>query len=94
MQKLALKAILAWKQEGVKPYKENLENLLDDTKFRGELTTLFQGEHTIQPQHRPELVPVLLRLLYGRTISKKGAASGRQGLHATRLLVIRNMGRG
>ncbi len=91
IQRLALKAILAWKQEGIKTYKENLEGLLDDTKFRGELTALFQGEHSIQPQHRPELMPVLLRLLYGRTISKKGAASGRQGLHATRLSVIRSL---
>ncbi|KAF4943176.1 hypothetical protein FSARC_14999, partial [Fusarium sarcochroum] len=36
-------------------------------------------------------MPVLLRLLYGRTISKKGAASGRHGLQATRLAVLRNL---
>lgn len=91
IQKLALKAVLTWKQDGVKPYKENLEYLLDESRFKNELTVLLQGENTIQPQHRGELMPVLLRILYGRATSKKGAASGRNGLHATRLAVIRNL---
>lgn len=91
VQKLALKAILAWKSDSIKPYRENLEYLLDEARFKNELTVLFQGDNQIQPQHREELMPVLLPLLYGRTISKKGAASGRHGLHATRLAVIRQL---
>lgn len=91
VQKLALKAILTWKQEGVKPYRENLEYLLDESRFKNELTVFLQDENLIQPQHRAELMPVLLRVLYGRATSKKGAASGRNGLHATRLAVIRNL---
>lgn len=91
IQKLALKAILAWKQEGVKTYQENLEYLLDDARFKDEIAVFLQGNSVIKPEHRPELMPVLLRLLYGRTISKKGAASGRNGLQATRLAVLRNL---
>ncbi|KAI5861678.1 armadillo-type protein [Durotheca rogersii] len=91
IQKSALKAILAWKQEGIKPYQENLEYLLDEARFKNELTVLFQGDHQIQLEHRAEVMPVLLRLLYGRTISKKGIASGRHGLHATRLAVLRQL---
>ncbi|KAL7629657.1 U3 snoRNP protein [Parahypoxylon ruwenzoriense] len=91
VQKSALKAILTWKQDGVKPYQENLEYLLDEARFKNELTVLFQGDRQIQPEHRPEVIPVLLRLLYGRTISKKGIASGRHGLHATRLAVLRQL---
>ncbi|KXJ91601.1 armadillo-type protein [Microdochium bolleyi] len=91
VQKTSLKAILAWKQEGVKPYQENLEYLLDDARFKNELTVLFQGDHQIKPEHRGEVMPVLLRLLYGRTISKKGVASGRGGQHATRLAVLRQL---
>ncbi|KUI57586.1 U3 small nucleolar RNA-associated protein 20 [Cytospora mali] len=91
VQKLALKAIFTWKQAGVKPYRENLEFLLDDARFKNELTVFLQDENTILPQHRTELMPVLLRLLYGRATSKKGVASGRNGLHATRLAVIRNL---
>ncbi|KAJ3574458.1 hypothetical protein NPX13_g4356 [Xylaria arbuscula] len=91
VQKSALKAILTWKQEGVKPYQENLEYLLDEARFKNELTVLFQGDNQIQPEHRDEVMPVLLRLLYGRTISKKGIASGRHGLQANRLAVLRQL---
>ncbi|KAI1329551.1 armadillo-type protein [Xylariaceae sp. FL0255] len=91
MQKSALKAILTWKQEGVKPYQENLEYLLDEARFKNELTVLFQGDHQIKPEHRAEAMPVLLRLLYGRSISKKGIASGRHGLQANRSAVLRQL---
>ncbi|KAL2183872.1 hypothetical protein L209DRAFT_757168 [Thermothelomyces heterothallicus CBS 203.75] len=91
LQKLALKSILAWKNDSIKPYQEHLEYLLDEARFRNELTVLFQGDNQIQPDHRPDVMPVLLHLLYGRTISKKGVASGRHGLHATRLAVIRQL---
>ncbi|KAI1266877.1 hypothetical protein F5Y18DRAFT_351367 [Xylariaceae sp. FL1019] len=91
IQKSALKAILAWKQDGIRPYQENLEYLLDEARFKNELTVLFQGDHQIQSEHRAEVMPVLLRLLYGRSISKKGASSGRQGLHSTRLMVLRHL---
>ncbi|GAP92013.1 putative U3 small nucleolar RNA-associated protein 20 [Rosellinia necatrix] len=91
IQKSALKGILNWKQEGVKPYQENLEYLLDEARFKNELTVLFQGDKQIQPEHRSEVMPVLLRLLYGRTISKKGIASGRHGLQANRLAVLRQL---
>ncbi|KAI1819453.1 armadillo-type protein [Xylaria intraflava] len=91
VQKSALKAILTWKQEGVQPYQESLEYLLDEARFKNELTVLFQGDKQIQPEHRTEAMPVLLRLLYGRTISKKGVASGRNGLQANRLAVLRQL---
>ncbi|KAK0631663.1 armadillo-type protein [Immersiella caudata] len=90
IQKHALKAILAWKSDAIKPYQEHLEYLLDEARFKNELTVLFQGDNKIQPDHRAELMPVLLRLLYGRAISKKGA-SNRHGVHATRLAVIRQL---
>ena len=91
VQKLALKAILTWKQVGVKTYQENLEFLLDEARFKNELAVFLQDDELIKSEHRAELMPVLLRLLYGRTISKKGVASGRHGLQATRLAVIRNL---
>ncbi|KAI3323358.1 armadillo-type protein [Xylariaceae sp. AK1471] len=91
VQKSALKAILTWKQEGVKPYQESLEYLLDEARFKNELTVLFQGDHQIRPEHQSEAMPVLLRLLYGRAISKKGIASGRHGLQANRLAVLRHL---
>jgi U3 small nucleolar RNA-associated protein 20 len=90
VQKIVLKAILTWKQEGVKPYQVNLENLLDEARFKNELTVFLQGDDKVKPEHRADLMPVLLRLLYGRTVSKKGMNKG-HGLQLTRLAVIRNL---
>jgi U3 small nucleolar RNA-associated protein 20 len=92
IQRSALKAIFTRKDSSVKPYEENLLNLLDEARFKEEIAILLQGQTLVQPEHRSSLMPMLLRLLYGRTISRKGAASGRQGMEARRLTVLRNLG--
>ncbi|KAM0463961.1 hypothetical protein ACHAO4_000686 [Trichoderma viride] len=91
VQKLALKAILAWKQESVKTYQENLEYLLDEARFKNEIAVFLQGDSVIKTEHRAELMPVLLQLLYGRAISRKGALGGRHGQQTTRLAILRNL---
>ncbi|KAF4629968.1 hypothetical protein G7Y89_g8172 [Cudoniella acicularis] len=92
IQKSSLKAIFIWKNSNIRPYEENLLNLLDESRFKDEISILFQGQSLVQPEHREALMPVLLRILYGRSISRKGAASGRQGMEARRLTVLRNLG--
>lgn len=92
IQKSALKGIFAWKNSNIKPYEENLLNLLDEARFKEEIGIILQGQTLVQAEHRPDLMPVLLRLLYGRAISRKGAASGRQGMEARRSTVLRNLG--
>jgi len=92
IQKSALKAIFTWKHSSIKPYEENLLNLLDEARFKEEVSILLRGQTLVQAEHRADLMPILLRLLYGRAISRKGAASGRQGLEARRLTVLRNLG--
>jgi U3 small nucleolar RNA-associated protein 20 len=93
-QKSALKAIFTWKNPGIKPYEENLLNLLDEARLNEEIGILLQGQTLVQAEHRPSLMPVLLRILYGRSISRKGAASGKQGMEARRLTILRNLGPG
>ena len=92
IQKSALKAVFTWKNKSIRPYEENLLNLLDEARFKDEITILLHGQTLVQGEHRADLMPVLLRVLYGRTISRKGAASGRQGMEARRLTVLRNLG--
>ncbi|TVY27908.1 U3 small nucleolar RNA-associated protein [Lachnellula hyalina] len=91
IQKSALKAIFTWKNGSIKPYEENLLNLLDEARFKDEITILLQGQTLVQAEHREALMPVLLRILYGRSISRKGSASGRQGMEARRLTVLRSL---
>lgn len=94
IQKSALKAIFTWKDSNISPYEENLHNLLDEARFKEEIGILLHGDSHIQPERRRVLMPVLLRILYGRSISRKGIASGRQGVEARRLTVLRNLGIG
>ena len=70
IQRSSLKALLTWKQPAITRYEEHLNNLLDDARFREEVSVFLQGddEDAIQPDDQPELIPLLLRLLYGRAV--------------------------
>lgn len=91
IQKNSLKALMVWRPESTRKYAENLLNLLDDARFREELTVflgLDKSEQTIEMQHRPELMPILLRLLYGRVIARSGNANMRRSQMARRKAVL------
>lgn len=91
IQKSALKAILTWKLSGVKRYEENLTNILDDVKFREQISVFLDVGHAdseIQDADREDLIPVVLRLLYGRIVSRTGLASGKKGQEAKRKAVF------
>ena len=94
IQRAALKAILTWKLEGIAPYQENLVNLLDDAKFRDELSTFINVDEqnsVIQDLHRSELMPVMLRLLYGKMIA--GTSSGSKSQAVVRKAVLQGLSR-
>ncbi|KAK5115759.1 hypothetical protein LTR62_000848 [Meristemomyces frigidus] len=70
IQTSALKAIFAWKDDALTRYREHLVNLLDEASFREELSVFLQdGDATIRKEDHEQLMPVLLRLLYGRAIA-------------------------
>lgn len=94
IQRAALKAIFTWKIEAIAPYQENLLNLLDDARFRDELSTFINVDDqnsVIQDLHRPELMPVMLRLLYGRMIA--GTSSGSKSQAVVRRAVLQALSR-
>jgi U3 small nucleolar RNA-associated protein 20 len=85
IQKAALKAILTWKDAAISRYQENLFNLLDDVRFREEISVFMDvsdEDSHLQENHRDQLLPVILRLLYGKVIS------GRRGQEAKRKAVF------
>ncbi|KAI9800171.1 MAG: U3 snoRNP protein [Piccolia ochrophora] len=91
IQKPSLEAIFTWKSPSITPYEENLRNILDEARFRDEIVVFLQvgeGETRIQPAHRPTLIPVIMRLLYGRIISRKSSATAQKGLEGKRRLVL------
>jgi U3 small nucleolar RNA-associated protein 20 len=77
LQSLAVKCLMTYKSPKLAPYGENLQALLDDSKFRDELVNFGLGadSEAIDPQHREEIIPVAIRLLYGILISKRGRSS-------------------
>ena len=84
IQKLALDAILTWKDIELVTYKEQLHNLLDDRKFRDELTNLLlvsDEDSPVQEQHRTVLMEVVVRILFG-------IGSGRQDNESKRNAVL------
>lgn len=94
IQKAALKALFTWKNAHVVPYQENLLNILDESRFKDELMVFVRvgGEDSlIEQEHRPVLMPVLLRLLYGRMISKAGASSAQAGQSGRRKAILRTL---
>ena len=77
VQKSAFKAIEAWKIDAIEKYRTNLLNIIDEARFRDELTTFLyanEGTNVLQPEHFEEVMPVLLRVLFGKALNRRGAA--------------------
>ncbi|XP_043092950.1 small subunit processome component 20 homolog [Puntigrus tetrazona] len=74
IQKIALECLMTYKDPSVLPYKENLERLLDDKHFKDEIVHFIISEQgaMVLPSHRPQLIPILMRILYGRMCPRVG----------------------
>ena len=75
IQRAALKAIFTWKNPSIMPYQENLSNLVDDARFREELAIFVNVDgdsSNVEQAHREHLMPVLLRILYGKMTTRTG----------------------
>ncbi|CAI5441421.1 unnamed protein product [Caenorhabditis angaria] len=87
LQKSALACICSYRSSILAQYRENLDNLIDEDKLRQTLIyfKLSNDEDDVQviDEHRPVIVPILLRILHGKLIAnpkKKGAISRRNGI--------------
>ncbi|TFK50804.1 hypothetical protein OE88DRAFT_1680621 [Heliocybe sulcata] len=74
LQRLALSCLLTYKSPSLLPHEDSLRALLDDTKWRDELTMLRISE--IEDKDRPELVSVLVRMLFGIMLERRGRSRG------------------
>ncbi|XP_054655986.1 small subunit processome component 20 homolog [Dunckerocampus dactyliophorus] len=75
IQRVALECVLTYKDPNIVPYKENLGRLLDDKHFKEEIVHFNISEETgvVDASHRAGLVPLLMRILFGRLRSKGGS---------------------
>ncbi|KAF0294971.1 Small subunit processome component 20 [Amphibalanus amphitrite] len=91
VQKVALECVYAYKAKGLNPYRETLFSLMEDNNFKTTLTSFSIDTESgiLKPEHRPHVLPVLTRILYGRmrTSTGKGAAS-RDNAAARRRVIV------
>ncbi|KAK1375649.1 DRIM domain-containing protein [Heracleum sosnowskyi] len=77
LQMKVLDCILNWKDEFLQPYGQHLKNLINSKHLREELTTwsLSRESNLIDEQHRPQVVPIVLRLLAPKVRNLKTLSS-------------------
>ncbi|XP_074482513.1 small subunit processome component 20 homolog isoform X2 [Sebastes fasciatus] len=90
IQRVALECVLTYKDSNIVPYKENLERLLDDKHFKEEIVHFNISEETevVDASHRAKLIPLLMRILFGRLRSKAGSKFQGKASAATRSSII------
>ncbi|RXW23686.1 hypothetical protein EST38_g2153 [Candolleomyces aberdarensis] len=74
LQRVALDCLYTYKSPQLTPWQDRFKTLLDDTRWRDELTNLDLGH--IEPQGREEIVDILIRLLFGFMLEKRGRSRG------------------
>uniref|UniRef100_A0A4W5MI71 UTP20 small subunit processome component n=1 Tax=Hucho hucho TaxID=62062 RepID=A0A4W5MI71_9TELE len=92
IQRAALECVLTYKDPNVLPYKENLERLLDDKHFKDEIVhfNISEEKAVVDASHRAQLIPLLMRVLFGRMRSKTGSKfQGKSGAVQRSSIVLR-----
>ncbi|XP_059182433.1 small subunit processome component 20 homolog [Centropristis striata] len=89
IQRVALECVLTYKDSNIVPYKENLERLLDDKHFKEEIVHFNISETgVVDASHREGLIPLLMRILFGRLRSKTGSKFQGKASAASRSSII------
>ena len=78
LQKLALDCLLTFKDPAVTKLEEELKALLDNTRWRDQLTNIDIA--SLETPNRAQTVEVLIRLLYGVMLEKKGKSRSKGGV--------------
>ncbi|PPR05452.1 hypothetical protein CVT24_008221 [Panaeolus cyanescens] len=77
LQNIALSCIFTYKSPHLTPYEDRFKALLDDTRWREELTKFDMED--IPQLARSEVMSVFIRLLFGVMLEKKGRRGGGGG---------------
>ncbi|KAM6984775.1 small subunit processome component 20 homolog [Aplochiton taeniatus] len=92
IQRAVLECVLTYKDPNILPYKENLERLLDDKHFKDEIVhfNISEERAVVDASHRAQLIPLLMRILFGRMRSKAGSKfQGKSAAAARSSIVLR-----
>ena len=92
VQKVVFQCIMSYKYKYLMPYKENFARLLEDKSFKDEIV-LFSIDHessVVSSEHRADVLPVLMRILYGKMHTKTGkGTTGKQYSGVRQSIILR-----
>ncbi|XP_062441952.1 small subunit processome component 20 homolog [Rhea pennata] len=90
VQRIALDCIMTYKHPHLLPYRENLQRLLEDKTFKEEIVhfSISEENTVVKTEHRPALIPVLMRILYGRMRNKTGSKTQGKSSAGTRMSIV------
>lgn len=92
IQKAALECIQTYKHKYLVPYMQHLFALIDNKSFKNEVTKfrIDKDSEIIHEEHRSELIPVIMKIVYSKMIAKTGMRTGgKAGPAMRRALVLR-----
>ncbi|OXU31234.1 hypothetical protein TSAR_014768 [Trichomalopsis sarcophagae] len=81
IQKAALHCLYTYRHKYLTPYKEQLDNIVDEKNLKNELArfqiSVGEGiEAVVQEEHREGLIPVLMRILHSKMSQRVGMRTG------------------
>ncbi|XP_067207673.1 small subunit processome component 20 homolog isoform X2 [Linepithema humile] len=90
IQKAALSCLFAYKYKYLLPYKSSLYNLINEKNLKNELTRfkLDQESNMIEEEHRENLIPIVMRIIYAKMMTKTGVRTGGKASGYTRRKII------
>lgn len=90
IQKAALNCLFAYKHKYLLPYKESLYGLINEKNLKNELARFKLESNVIQEEHREDLVPIIMRIVYAKMIIKTGMRTGgKAGGFVRRKMILR-----
>lgn len=95
VQKAALNCLFAYKHKYLLPYRESLYGLISEKNLKNELArfNLDQESNVIEQEHRENVIPIIMRILYAKIIAKTGMRTGgKGGGFARRKIILRFLG--
>lgn len=92
VQKLSLDCLVAYKHKFLNPYKEYVYDLIDDARFKEAITNfkIDKESNVLQENHRKELMPILMRILFSKMQMRVGGQKHTNQLRKS--LVMRFLG--
>ncbi|KAM6214358.1 small subunit processome component 20 homolog [Rhynchocyon petersi] len=90
VQKITLACIMTYKHPHILPYRENLQRLLEDRSFKEEIVhfNISEDNTVVKADHRADLFPILMRILYGRMKNKTGTKTQGKSASGTRMSIV------